>query len=394
MDRDRERTSFTVTISPRTIVLVLVVVVAIWLATRLTNLLLVIFTAILLAAAVDQPTSWLERHGLRRSIGVLIIYLGLVIVLGGLVAVSIPLISTEISDVKDQLPTYANDIQHLMQRLSAGRRPAPTFSFDKLTTALSAHLDLVATQLTTITLRVGQTLLLIFAIFVIAFFLAVDPTLETRVLARFLRPEVHARASAVAHAIRKRIGDWARGQFLIAIMFGIAMGVGLRLIGIPFALSLGFIAAVLEVIPYVGGFVTVILASLVALPLGWGHIVAAIALYFILVLIEAHILTPILMGHLVGMPTVAILIALLAGAELFGIVGALLAVPGAIIVWAIVEEIWPNPTHRERTIRLGPIRNRVDSKRAQGRLPAGVLPPSPATARHQSDANSPEIGDA
>jgi hypothetical protein len=94
------------------------------------------------------------------------------------------------------------------------------------------------------------------------------------------------------------------------------------------------------------------------------------------------------------MPTVAILIALLAGAELFGIVGALLAVPGAIIVWAIVEEIWPNPTHRERTIRLGPIRNRVDSKRAQGRLPAGVLPPSPATARHQSDANSPEIGDA
>ncbi|HET8522401.1 MAG TPA: AI-2E family transporter [Thermomicrobiales bacterium] len=388
MAKNGEQTSITVTISPRTIALVLVVVLVVWLATRLTNLLLVIFTAILLAAAVDQPASWLERHGLKRPFAVLLIYLALVILLGGLVAASIPLISTEIGDVKDQLPTYANEVQHLIERLTPGRRPAPTFSFEKITTTLSANLDTVATRLTTITLRVGQTLVLILAIFVIAYFLAVDPTLETKLLARFLRPEVHTRATQVAHSIRKRIGDWARGQFLIAILFGIAMGVGLRLIGIPFALSLGFIAAVLEVIPYVGGFVTIVLAALVALPLGWGHIVAAIALYFILVLIEAHILTPILMGHLVGMPTVAILIALLAGAELVGIVGALLAVPGAIIVWAIVEEIWPNPTHHERTIRLGPIRERVDRRNHLSgvfRLPSGQ-----GAGKRAKNADKPE----
>jgi predicted PurR-regulated permease PerM len=112
--------------------------------------------------------------------------------------------------------------------------------------------------------------------------------------------------------------------------------------------TLGTVAAVLEIVPYVGGAVTVILASLLALSVGIPQTIAVIVIYTVLVNIESHVLAPVLFGHAVGLPSVAILLALLAGIELLGIVGAFLAVPATVIIWGIVEEVWPSSAKRQR----------------------------------------------
>src|SRR5205085_11549777 len=140
-----------------------------------------------------------------------------------------------------------------------------------------------------------------------------------------------------------RIGAWARGQLLIAVIFGALMGLGLHLLGVPYAWSLGVVAGILEIIPYVGGAITVILASLSAATVGLPLVVGVIFLYVVLVNMESHILAPVLYGRALGLPPVAILLALLAGVELLGILGALLAVPLVIVVWAIAEEFAPEP---------------------------------------------------
>jgi predicted PurR-regulated permease PerM len=119
------------------------------------------------------------------------------------------------------------------------------------------------------------------------------------------------------------------------------MGVGLKLIGVPYAPSLGVIAGILEVVPYVGGFITVILAVLSAATVGVPQVIAVIILYVVLVNIESHVLAPLLYGKALGLPPVAILLALLAGVELLGILGALLAIPLTVIIWAIGEEFAP-----------------------------------------------------
>jgi predicted PurR-regulated permease PerM len=130
---------------------------------------------------------------------------------------------------------------------------------------------------------------------------------------------------------------------LIALIFGLAMGVGLRLVGVPYAVSLGTTAGVLEIFPYVGGAITVVLAALTALSVGIPQVVAVLVLYLILVNLESHVLAPLLFGKAIGLPPVAILVALLAGVELLGILGALLAIPIAVILWVIVDEVWPAP---------------------------------------------------
>jgi len=156
-----------------------------------------------------------------------------------------------------------------------------------------------------------------------------------------IRPQ--DRVQRVAAESRDRIGEWARGQVLIALIFGLLMGTGLKLIGVPYAVSLGVAAGVLELLPYVGGFVTVILAGLTALSVGVPQLIGVIVLYLVLVNVESHILSPLLFGKAIGLPPVAILISLLAGVELLGIAGALLAIPAMVIIWVLVEEIWPAP---------------------------------------------------
>jgi predicted PurR-regulated permease PerM len=130
---------------------------------------------------------------------------------------------------------------------------------------------------------------------------------------------------------------------LVAISFGLLFGLGLGALGIPFATTLGVIAALLEVIPYLGGAVTVVLAILVALGISVPHAVAVLVLYVILVNVESHILAPLLVGKTVGLPSVIVLAALFIGIETRGIPGVLLAVPVVLVIAAIIDEFWPRP---------------------------------------------------
>jgi predicted PurR-regulated permease PerM len=117
----------------------------------------------------------------------------------------------------------------------------------------------------------------------------------------------------------------------------------LRLLGVPYAWSLGVTAGILEIVPYVGGAITVVLAAFSAATVGLPQVIGVIVLYVVLVNVESHILAPLLYGKALGLPPVAVLLALLAGVELLGILGALLAIPLTVIGWAIVEEFAPQP---------------------------------------------------
>jgi predicted PurR-regulated permease PerM len=333
----------TVTISRRTIFLVLGLIAGVWLVLHLVQLLIVLFAAVLLATSIDQPTGWLERRGLPRSVGALLLFLLLFLAFAGVVALLVPLLHAEFLSLQDDLPRYADQLNGFAQRHLPNYNAQANFSFSKLGEQASGHVGEIAGRLTTVTLAVGHTLVLIFATFVLAYFMAASPEMGMQFVRRFTPVPHQERAANILHAVNLRVGAWARGQLIIAVSFGLAMGLGLWAIGIPYAASLGTTAAVLELIPYVGGAITVVLAVLMALSVGPWQVLAVIVLYLVLINIEAHILAPVLLGRVIGLPSIAVLIALLAGVELLGILGALLAVPATVIVWAIIEELWPAP---------------------------------------------------
>lgn len=364
LDPDEARSSLTVTISKRTVFLVFAIIALIWLAFKLANLLVVLFIAIVFATAVDQPATWLTRHRIPRPISVLLVY---VVLLGILTAVGfalVPLVDSEIGTLQDHIPGYVDAIKKIFNRVAPNAASAG-LSPSKIASTASTHLTMIASRVTNLALATTHTIALAFATLVIAYFLAIDPNLGARLLERFAAPPTQERIGEVATRVRYRIGAWARGQVLVAVTFGLAMGVGLWLLGIPYAVSLGITAAVLELVPYIGGAVTLILASLMALTIGWVHVVGVAVLYLVLVAIESHVLTPIFLGHAVGLPSIAVLIALLVGLELLGIIGVLLAVPATVIIWAIVEEIWPSP--RVRTRETEKVLHKIRQFRGGGR---------------------------
>jgi predicted PurR-regulated permease PerM len=176
--------------------------------------------------------------------------------------------------------------------------------------------------------------------------MGMHPTSASDYVARFLTPDANARLRRITADIDHRIGTWVRGQVLVAISFGLLFGLGLWAIGIPFAASIALTAAVLEVIPYLGGAVTLIISVLVAFSIGLPEVVLVIILYVILINIESHILAPLLIGDAVGLPSMVVLAALFVGLETKGIIGVLLAVPTVLVIAAILDEFWPGP---ERT---------------------------------------------
>lgn len=335
------RSPFTVEIAGRTLAILLAAFALAWMGSRLGNFLMIAVFAILLATAIDEPVSWLERRGVPRPLGIGLHYLALLAVLALVVVVLVPLVAAEGLLLRQEIPAY---VQAVESRLAAmNPQAAADLSFSRIAQEGSGNVGALAGRLTRVTLDAARTLLYVFITLVLAFFLAAEPGIVGKLVARFAPVRHQPRVLAVAARSRDRIGAWARGQVLIAMIFGLAMGIGLRIIGVPYAVSLGTAAGVLEIFPYVGGAITVVLAALTALSVGVPQVIAVLVLYLILVNLESHVLAPLLFGKAIGLPPVAILVALLAGVELLGILGALLAIPIAVILWVIVDEVWPAP---------------------------------------------------
>lgn len=337
----RPRGTITVQFSTSTILAVVALVTATYLLFRLPNFWLIALSAVVLATAVDKPVTAMQARGLPRSLGILLIYLIILALLGAAIGALAPIVAGDARVLLAQLPDYTARLERIAQRLPFGE--SVRLSLNAVGEAVQAHLSTISRDITVVGFQIGRTAFYIFVTLVVAFFLAAEPGVVLDQAERYVPARHRARVLRIGRNIHERIGAWARGQIMIAVIFGSLMGLGLRLLGVPYAWSLGVVAGILEIIPYVGGAITVVLAVFSAATVGLPQIVAVVILYIVLVNIESHVLAPVLYGRALGLPPMAILLALLAGVELLGILGALLAVPLTVIVWAIAEEFAPPP---------------------------------------------------
>lgn len=352
----------TISISARTIAIVVGIWLVFWIVRELTGTLLLFATAVLLATAIDEPASSLQARGLPRPLSILSLFALVIGLLALVVIVLIPLVSNEAASLQNDLGSYATEAQDFLNRHGARIHLADRLDVSTIISRISDNIDVVATNLTQITLQIGHGAVLVFALIVIAFMLAMNPTAGSRFAARFLSEDAHRRLIRVSGDIHQRIGGWVRGQIIVAITFGAAFGIGLWLIGIPYATSLGVTAGVLEVIPYLGGAITLLLAVGIALTISLPHAIAVLVLYTVLVNFESHVLAPKFIGEAVGLPSVVVLGALLVGLEWKGLLGVLLAVPAVLVGTAIIDEFWPARDQENAPAESG--RSAIDRLRA------------------------------
>jgi predicted PurR-regulated permease PerM len=140
--------------------------------------------------------------------------------------------------------------------------------------------------------------------------------------------------------IERVIGGYIRGQLIMSSTIGLLVGIGMTIAGMPYGVLLGVVAFILEFVPIIGTILSGAFCVLLALSKGW--VIALIVLiYFVIVhVVEGDILAPRIVGRAVGVHPAVSLFALLAGAELFGIWGAVLGSPLAGLIQAVLVTVW------------------------------------------------------
>jgi predicted PurR-regulated permease PerM len=305
--------------------------------------------AFVIAYLIDPLIDRLERLGVRRRFGILLV-LGLTgAVVLGVLLVAIPRLVRELTSLAERMPGYLERlvtvaVPELETRLGI-ELPG---TLEELLSGLSgtelsvlgAARDLLIGALSTATGTVS-ILVGLLVIPILAYYLLVEFDQVMRRVAEWIpRPQrdyVIEKARTADHLI----SGFLRGQLLVAAILGVLYALGFGAIGVDLAIGVGLLAGVMALVPYLGNVVAVGLAStLCVLEFGFDwHLLAVLAWYVVVQNLEGFVLTPRIVGGSVGLHPGAVIVALLIGGDLFGFLGLLIAVPAAAVVKVFVDEL-------------------------------------------------------
>jgi predicted PurR-regulated permease PerM len=331
-------------LSVRIILLVLAISIGAWLFYTLRSVLLLLLIATILATGLHPLVHQLERLRLPRAAAVLVLYLGLLLALIGLVAVVVPPVINELQGFVRNIPVYGDALGRAVQGL-AQRFPA-LGSLDaqvtELVRGLSSQLGAVAGQLAQVfqlVLNLLNSMLSLLFILLMTFYLLVDGGRIRGYLLSFVAPSQRAQLETVTDRIGDRLGRWLVGEMVICTVVGLMAFGGLSLIGVRGALVLGLIAAVGEFIPNIGPYLSAIPAVLIALTQSPVQAGLVVVLFVVIHQVDFLLLVPKVMQQAVRIHPLAVVLALLIGGELFGLIGALVAVPTATALTVVLDEV-------------------------------------------------------
>ena len=301
-----------------------------------------LIVGILLATAIAGPVEYLHRYlRLRRGLAILLMYLTILLALVLAVTLLVPLVTREGRTFARDFP---QQIEALRAQLAASEnallRTAGNQLFDlldgqRLAGALAALPVLLLGALS----GLGGGLVSVFTVFLITFYwLSEKPAIKRAIVSAFPTRQ-RQRALRLWGQIEDKLGDWLRGQLLLMLVIGMAATITYGLMGLPFWLILGLIAGLTEALPNIGPILGAIPAVLVALTVGWQWALGVIAFVTVLQFVENAVLVPRIMKGAVGLSPLVVILAILAGGEFRGVVGALLAVPIAAAASVIVGDL-------------------------------------------------------
>ncbi|MBI2984778.1 MAG: AI-2E family transporter [Candidatus Kerfeldbacteria bacterium] len=290
---------------------------------------LVIFVALVLAAAIDPSITRLERRGIPRAAGIAIIYVGIVAVLSLIVILFVPLVVDQLAQFTKAFPQlYEKGFALFQNYQDSSAVTGLQRALESLTQGLSQFTQGIFTRL----FSFFGGLLSFIGVLVLTFYLTMEEKGMKR-LAVDLAPARHRPyLTQLFNRIEDRLGSWLRGQLLLGLIIAVLTYLGLSLLQVKFALVLALIAGVTELIPIVGPLIGAIPAIIVALSQDPLLALWVLILYIVIQQLENNLIVPKVMSRATGLNPVIVIIAILIGAKLAGLIGIILAVPTIIII--------------------------------------------------------------
>ncbi len=294
---------------------------------------------------LDPPVRWLARHGLRRSIAILIVYAGTIVVIVELVLVTVaPLVNELLRFIAD-FPTLAADLDKQVQKLTElysklAIPPAIRDWIDSLLAGFGQPGGVVSIDLSfllPVLTGAGSLIGVVFGYLILPVWVAYllnDRVVLVAQFDRALPDSWRFDVWAVIRTIERVFGQWVRGQLILGFAVAIFTFVGLIVasevvhpIFGRYAILLSVIAGVLELIPIIGPIISAVPAVLLAATVGPGTVLAALVLYTLVQQVENNFLVPKIQGDSVELHPSLVMFAIIVGGSLAGLLGAILALP-------------------------------------------------------------------
>jgi predicted PurR-regulated permease PerM len=304
---------------------------------RAGSVLILIGLALFIAAGLDPAVGWFTRHGLRRSLAVIVVLLLVVCVIGGFIAAAIPPLASQATSLANELPHYAKQLQDHSSEL--GKLNAKYQIEQRLDKLVSTRGSSLLSGL----LGAGKVVLgavgdLFVVLVLTVYFLAGLPRIK--LFAYRLAPHSRrARVILLGDEIFTKVGGYVLGNVVTSLIAGLGTFLWMVSFGIPYPVLLGLFVALLDLIPVVGSTIGGAIVTLIALTISLPVALATLGFYVAYRLAEDYFLVPRIMGRAVQVPAVVSVVAVLVGAALLGIIGALVAIPTAAALRLWLDEV-------------------------------------------------------
>ncbi|MDP3784638.1 MAG: AI-2E family transporter [bacterium] len=328
-------------ISTNTIFKFLLLVVLFWLLYELRNVIAIILTSVVIASAIEPAAHWFSRYKIPRVLGVLFIYLVAFSALGLVFYLVLPPLFSEIADFVLDLPRYVQtsfeprNVLSFFPQLPAGFSDILRDFILNLENSVGAA---AGGFLKTTAAIFGGAISLILII-VISFYLSVQEHGIENFLKIVTPREYEGYILDLWARSRRKIGLWLQGQFLLGILVGVLVFLGLTILGVKYALLLAILTAIFEVIPVFGPVMAAIPAVGIAFLQKPVLGLSVLVLYFIVQQFENHLIYPLVVRKTIGVPPLLVVLALVIGGTLGGFFGLLLSVPIAAVMVEVINDI-------------------------------------------------------
>lgn len=325
---------------------VVFVALGFWLLYRFYQVFLILFVAIIMGTVIRPVVTWLHRRGLPRTAGVILVYTLLLGLLIGFGLLLFPLIAEQGATVADAVPAYYSSLREAIVQFPnqwIGRLgaflPATLSGLSEqqpLQQTGEEMLDSAGQVLGYLT-SAAHTLFIATALLLLAFYWTLDGQRTIQSLLLLIPQNQRESIGELIGAMESKVGFYIVGQSILCLIIGVLALVAYLLIGLPNALVLALVAGLLEAVPMVGPLLGAIPAAVIALSISPAKLVWVIVASLVIQQLENSLLVPRVMRKAVGVNPFVTLLAIFAFSSLFGVAGALMAIPIAAILQLILD---------------------------------------------------------
>jgi len=292
--------------------------------------------ALAISILLDPAINALRKIHIPRIIAILVVYFSIFGILGLLIYLTAPLFISEMRQFLQYLPGYFEQISPFLKQFGVDT----VQNFDDLTNVISTNLQQSSKSIINALMVFFGGVAATISILTMAFFLSLEEKGVENIILLLCPDRYDNQIKNIFKRVQKKVSGWFAARLIACLFVGIASYIVFFIFGIKYAFVLALISAFLNFIPYIGPWVTsILLIVLIAISSGsWITVVYVLVAVTLVQEIENKLLTPLLMKKMADIPPVLVLVSLLLGAQIFGFLGMIFAVPVFGIIYEFIKE--------------------------------------------------------